>query len=331
MEDTAKAVETADGGVKLVGVVRDITARRLAERQLAQVTAEADRRQRLHEAIMSSTSDPAFIVDSEYRFLYANDALLDVLGATWDEVIGQCMATTAAKQGETEEYEREVDHIVATGESVRGEFALGDEDDRRIYDYLMVPVFGGDASLEHGSGGLGLGLALVRGVVDLHGGDIVAHSDGIGQGAEFIISLPVLDISEPDSPFSQSDGTSDSLCVLVVEDNADIAEMLRIVLELKGHQVLVANDGRKGLEKARAAGPDAIICDIGLPGMDGFTLAEVINDDPALESTLIIALSGYARPEDIQKSMDAGFDYHLAKPPDIEELEEVLVRSRDRK
>ena len=536
VEDTGQAVETPDGGLHLVGVVRDITERRSTEQRLAQVTAEAARRQRLHEAVMSSTPDLVYIFDLDYRFLYANRALLHMWGKSWDEAIGARLSELGYEPWHAEMHEREIDHVVATGEPIRGEVPFTGTSGRRIYDYLMVPVFDtdgnveavagttrditnrkeaeealrkaderkdrflavlshelrnplapitlslhlldevesespvarkaresierqvdqltrlvddlldvtritrdkielrcepldlnevvrhtvedhislfasegielqmeladeairvdgdanrlaqaignllsnaakfsepgshtrvitfcdpatdlatdlatvrvvddgigiekvslptlfepfaqADSSLEHSSGGLGLGLALVKGIVELHSGEVEVQSNGIGTGAEFTIRLPILDEERADPTSEESDSTTQELHILIIEDNVDVAQMLKMVLEMKGHQVLVAADGHRGLERVYEFRPDAVVCDIGLPGIDGYTIARSIREDPELEPPLLIALSGYARSEDIEKSKAAGFDYHLSKPPDVDELQELLA------
>jgi two-component system CheB/CheR fusion protein len=112
--------------------------------------------------------------------------------------------------------------------------------------------------------------------------------------------------------------------VLIIEDNLDAADSMRDVLELQGHEVQVAHSGPEGLAKAREWRPDILLCDIGLPGMDGYQVAQAFSADEALGSTFRVALSGYARPEDLQRAAAAGFASHLAKPPNLEELEALL-------
>jgi CheY-like chemotaxis protein len=112
--------------------------------------------------------------------------------------------------------------------------------------------------------------------------------------------------------------------ILVVEDNADAAETLKDALELAGHRVELAFTGLDGVEKARALRPDAVICDIGLPGLDGYGVARALRADPAFASTTLIALSGYAQAEDVERARAAGFDLHLPKPPDLQELQQSI-------
>jgi two-component system CheB/CheR fusion protein len=116
--------------------------------------------------------------------------------------------------------------------------------------------------------------------------------------------------------------------VLVIEDSEDAAEGLRAVLALQGHDVQVALDGATGLALARTTHPDVVLCDIGLPGMDGFQVARAIRHDETLKGTYLIALSGYARPDDLKRATDAGFDRHIAKPPSIQQLRNLREAQR---
>jgi PAS domain S-box-containing protein len=183
-----------------------------------------------------------------------------------------------------------------------------------------------DSTLDRSKGGLGLGLALVKGLVELHGGSVSAASGGPGTGAAFTISLP-LDVTaartKPAEP--RVGGPVGPRRVLVIEDNDDAADSLREVLELGEHTVEVAYSGRDGIEKARAFHPDIVLCDIGLPEMDGYEVARTIRTDPELGRVALVALSGYAQPEDVATAREAGFDAHLAKPPSIDTLERVLT------
>jgi PAS domain S-box-containing protein len=185
-----------------------------------------------------------------------------------------------------------------------------------------------DATLDRSKGGLGLGLALVKGLVEMHGGTVSAASGGHGKGAAFTIRLP-LDLARtvaPQTALPQRSALAGAAArVLVVEDNEDAAETLREALELDQHTVEVAYNGREGIEKARVFHPDVVLCDIGLPGMDGYEVARTMRADPELRWIGLIAVSGYAQPEDVATAKAAGFDAHLAKPPSIESLERTLA------
>jgi PAS domain S-box-containing protein len=193
-----------------------------------------------------------------------------------------------------------------------------------ILGRLFQPFMQADQTLDRSKGGLGLGLALVKGLVELHGGRISAHSEGYGKGTEFLVRLPlhtevVLTTSPLPSPVARSPRR-----ILIIEDNVDAADSLREALEFGGDQVEVAHNGPDGLASARVFLPEVILCDIGLPGMDGYEVARVFRSDAVFKTTSLVALSGYALPEDVRRASEAGFDRHLAKPPSLEMLQELL-------
>jgi two-component system CheB/CheR fusion protein len=171
--------------------------------------------------------------------------------------------------------------------------------------------------------GLGLGLALVKGLVELHGGKVSATSAGKGCGAEFVVRLP-LDASVAPSPPISAPSVAQRR-VLVIEDDLDVADALRSALEVGGHEVTVAADGPDGIAMARSLKPDAVLCDIGLPDMDGYEVARRMRADPALSGTFLIALSGYAQAEDVQTARAAGFDAHLAKPASLAKVQRLIA------
>jgi PAS domain S-box-containing protein len=191
---------------------------------------------------------------------------------------------------------------------------------------LFHPFTQADATLDRSKGGLGLGLALVKGLVELHGGSVSAASGGPGKGSTFTVSLPLEAAAARGTPAGRgAEGDGAPRRVLVIEDNEDAADTLREVLELEEHVVEVAYDGREGLQRARAFQPDVVLCDIGLPGMDGYQVARQLRADPELGRVGLIAVSGYAQPEDVAAARAAGFEVHLAKPPSLEALERALV------
>jgi two-component system CheB/CheR fusion protein len=193
---------------------------------------------------------------------------------------------------------------------------------------LFQPFMQAEATLDRSKGGLGLGLALVKGLVEMHGGDVCAHSDGPGKGAEFVVELP-LEATAADQAVPTVVGAKQSRRrVLIIEDNIDAADSLREVLAFGGHVVEVAYNGPEGLARAREFKPEVVLCDIGLPGMDGFEVARAFRADAALKAVFLVALSGYALPEDLQRAQEAGFDRHLAKPPSFEKIEEALASGR---
>jgi signal transduction histidine kinase/DNA-binding response OmpR family regulator len=183
-----------------------------------------------------------------------------------------------------------------------------------------------DRSLDRAQGGLGIGLTLVRRLVELHGGRVEAHSAGAGQGSEFIVTLPCLTdapqpAAEPPPARVEAGGPRR---VLVVDDNVDGAESLATLLKLLGHEVHVAHDGPAALRATADVRPEVVFLDIGLPGMDGYEVARRLRR-PGRNEALLVALTGYGQDEDRRRSREAGFDHHLVKPVDPAVLEELLA------
>jgi signal transduction histidine kinase/CheY-like chemotaxis protein len=185
----------------------------------------------------------------------------------------------------------------------------------------------GDRGLARSEGGLGIGLTLVRSLVEMHGGAVTAHSDGPGKGSEFVVRLPVLpNGTSAGSPPRQPAGASGgSWRVLVVDDNHDSADTLAALLRMAGHAVQVAYDGRAALEAARTTLPEAVLLDIGLPGMDGHEVARRLREQTGTRPILLVAISGYGQEEDRVRSLEAGFDHHLVKPVDPEAVRALLA------
>jgi two-component system CheB/CheR fusion protein len=186
----------------------------------------------------------------------------------------------------------------------------------------------GDRALDRAQGGLGIGLTLARRLVELHGGRIEAHSEGLGKGAEFVVRLPALPVTAADSlPSAASPPPPQrSARVLVVEDNPDTAESLMMFLEVLGHRVRAVYDGMAALDAARTSPPDVMLVDIGLPGMDGYEVARRVRRDPDLDRVILVALTGYGREADKRQAMAAGFDHHLVKPVSPEALHGLVAR-----
>lgn len=196
---------------------------------------------------------------------------------------------------------------------------------QEVLPRLFEPFTQADNTLDRTRGGLGLGLALVKGLVELHGGRVEANSKGLGTGAEFAIWLPLVQPPARPKPAVAAGRAATRHRILVIEDNVDAADSLREILELGGHEVAVAYNGVEGIKKAREFRPEVVLCDIGLPGVNGFEVARAFRADEALKSMFLVALSGYALPEDLQRAAEAGFDQHLAKPPSLEKLEQILA------
>jgi PAS domain S-box-containing protein len=191
---------------------------------------------------------------------------------------------------------------------------------------LFEPFSQADRSLERSKGGLGLGLALVKGLVELHGGEARAASDGAGRGATFTFWLPLAAEGWAEEAGTQAGGAAvgPRRRVLIVEDNSDAADSLRMLLELAGHEVAVAYTGADGLEAARARRPDVVLCDLGLPGLSGFEVARALRQGADTSGLRLIAVSGYGRDEDQRRARAAGFDEVLVKPVDLSVLGRLL-------
>ncbi len=201
-----------------------------------------------------------------------------------------------------------------------------------VLERLFTPFIQGDPSLARRQGGLGLGLALVKALVEMHGGSVYAHSDGPGAGARFEIRLPLATGSaqamRDASPRASTAArhTAPPCRVLIIEDNSDAAESLRAALALRGHEVRVACSGLEGLDAARSFQPDVLLCDIGLPVIDGYEVARRFRADERLKAVQLVAVTGYAAAQDCVRAQQAGFDHHFPKPPDMERLSELLAR-----
>jgi CheY-like chemotaxis protein len=191
----------------------------------------------------------------------------------------------------------------------------------RVFDLFAQA----DRSLDRAGGGLGIGLTIVRNLVEQHGGTVTVDSEGAGRGSEFVVRLPLgTGTGALPKPPTRDGAVVPPLRVLVIEDNADLRDMLRSILELDGHRVEVAEDGPGGVEMARSARPDVVLVDIGLPGFDGYEVGRRIRSDLG-KSVRLIALTGYGQAEDRRRSREAGFDAHLVKPLSAEDIRDALA------
>jgi CheY-like chemotaxis protein len=197
----------------------------------------------------------------------------------------------------------------------------------RVFDLFTQ----GERSFDRAQGGLGLGLALVKRLVELHGGSVRAESPGSGMGSTFTVRMPCfVGESRSTSPaVAAADRRPVLLRLLIVDDNADAAISLATLLKLDGHTTSVEHDSRKALRRAiEDCAFDAMIVDIGMPGMDGYELARRVRAEPKSANVMLVALTGYGQAEDRDRSRAAGFDYHLIKPADITELQRILASAR---
>jgi CheY-like chemotaxis protein/anti-sigma regulatory factor (Ser/Thr protein kinase) len=190
----------------------------------------------------------------------------------------------------------------------------------------------GERSVDRSQGGLGLGLALVKNLVELHGGTVGCTSPGLGRGSTFEVALPLMEGTARAAPASGGTGRSDAkgrarrpLRLLVVDDNVDAAATLGMLLEACGYLVDVEHDSHRALERARQQRPDVALLDIGLPDMDGNELARRLRADAQTGAIVLVAVTGYGQEQDRRAAFEAGFDHHLVKPVDMDELAGLLA------
>jgi PAS domain S-box-containing protein len=223
-------------------------------------------------------------------------------------------------------------HIALSGSVQDGMLCLSVQDDgigmspeslERIFEMFSQA----EGASTRSDGGLGIGLALVRGLVELHDGTVEARSEGPGRGSKFIVRLPLADSVPPAQAATETDAPPVAAVrrrVLVADDNKDAADALALLLELAGHEVRVANGGRAALSLAQTFRPDVAILDIGMPELNGYEVAKELRREPWGARMYLIALTGWGKDEDQQRAKDAGFDRHLTKPVDTDALE-ILV------
>ncbi len=186
-----------------------------------------------------------------------------------------------------------------------------------------------DRALDRSQGGLGIGLTLVRRLVEMHGGRVEVHSEGAGRGSEFVVRLPALERNHAPAPAAASGAPSPAPAVrrrvLVVDDNVDSAHSLALLLQIGGFEVHQAHDGPAALQAAQSFHPEVVVLDIGLPGMDGYEVARRLRSEPTTRDAVLIAVTGYGQKEARSRSFEAGFDQHLVKPVDYTMLQEVFA------
>lgn len=254
------------------------------------------------------------------------------------QIIGNLIDNAAkfTDQGRRVSIALRADEAASVAELVVADEGIGI--DEAAFARLFQPFSQGDPKLNRTNGGLGLGLALVKSLVEMHEGVVEAYSDGPGKGARFTVRLPLLHDALPaeqDAAAPQSLEVEVPLCrILIIEDNPDVAQSLSVALSMEGHEVRVAYGAQEGLAIARSFHPDVLLCDIGLPVMDGYEVARRFRADDELRSVFLVAVTGYASDKDRTAAVQAGFDRHLPKPPDFRQLSELLAelairRARD--
>jgi len=231
-------------------------------------------------------------------------------------------------------FTREAGHISVVLEHQGAEAVLTVKDDGigiaadqvpRIFD-LFTQV---DTSLARSAGGLGIGLALVRTLVEMHDGTVEVRSAGLGTGSEFVVRLPITaDLPEPAPEPAVEEKAHSVTRILVVDDNRDAADSLATLLQLMGNETHTAYDGDQALEAAPAFRPDVVILDIGLPGMSGYEVARAIRMQPWGKTTVLVALTGWGQPEDMLHTAEAGFDRHIVKPVEPKALMRIVSELR---
>jgi len=317
------------------------------------------RRQKMARITLDSMVQFVGLLDAEGRVLEINKVALDAVGITLAEVAGKPFWTTFWWQV-SEAVNRELRDSIAraaAGEFVRWDAEIYGRAGRRetiIIDASLMPVRDETGKVvficaegrditekkaqERAQGGLGLGLSIVRSLVERHGGSVSAHSDGPGKGSQFLVHLPLAERGTaaaaaptsshrqapalPNSPLRALPARSER--ILVVDDNEDSAEMLAEALGQKGYETRVAHDAPSALRIAAAFVPEIAFLDIGLPVMDGYELAVHLRGLPGLEQIQLIALTGYGRQEDGEKSQAAGFQHHLVKPVDMAAIDAAV-------
>ena len=223
-------------------------------------------------------------------------------------------------------------HIALSGHIERGTLSLSIKDDGiGIPAESLGGIFAMFSQVEgaavHSEGGLGIGLALVSGLTELHGGKVEARSEGLGHGSEFVVRLPVITADAGvATPTADADVPAPvGRRVLIADDNQDAADSLAMFLEMAGHEVRVVHDGRSALSVAQAFRPDTALLDIGMPQLNGYEVAQALRQEPWGAGIALIALTGWGQEDDRKKAIDAGFDRHLTKPVDPDMLVSLIA------
>jgi PAS domain S-box-containing protein len=228
-------------------------------------------------------------------------------------------------------------HIELTGEVVGEEVIVAVKDNGTGIAPALQPrlfeMFSQAASaLERSQGGLGIGLSLVKGLTEMHGGTVTAHSDGPGTGSTFVVRLPVMAGGQAQEPPAAAEPPAMVKCrILLADDNLDAADSLAMVLRLLGCEVRTAADGRKAVEAAEAFRPEVVLLDIGMPELNGYEAAKLIREQPWGREIVLVALTGWGQEEDKRLAREAGFDHHLVKPAELGEVQHILAQRKRRR
>jgi PAS domain S-box-containing protein len=306
---------------RLVDDLLDVTRIGRGKIELRRATAD------LRELVRRATEDFRLLLDD--RGVAFTVALPD--GPVWAEVDATRVTQVVGNLlHNATKFTRRGDRVSVSLAAAGGQATIAVRDtgagvERGLLPAIFDPFVQGARSIARTEGGLGLGLALVKGITELHGGAVAADSAGPGRGSEFVVRLPLALPPAPAEPrAAPGERRRAARLVLVVDDNADAADTLAELVRLLGHDVQVAYDGPSALQAARASRPDVVLCDLGLPGMDGYDVARALRAGGGAPLRLV-AVSGYAQPDDVRRAADAGFDAHVAKPPDPAEIERLLA------
>lgn len=303
VDDLLDVSRVTRGLVKLVMV--DLDLKDVIASAIEQVRPLLEEKR--HRLGLDLDAEPAHVMGDQKRLVQILTNLL-TNAAKFTQEGGSLRLTMQASDGKV---------ILRVADNGAG---IGPELQPRIFDLFTQ----GERSADRSQGGLGIGLALVKSLVEMHGGTVTSHSEGVGMGSEFIVSLPRIRTQDTSAATRQEmkriAATGRKRRILVIDDNADAALTLAMYLEVAGHEVFVENSSRRGRERARTELPDVCILDIGLPEMDGNELARHIRAEPELNQALLIAVTGYAQEQDRERAMTSGFDHYLVKPVDAGKL-----------
>jgi CheY-like chemotaxis protein len=307
MESRGRAEYSAEGRpLKLYGVVIDITDRRRAVEALQ----EADRRKDEFHATLHKPSGAVFVNADRTRLAQVFANLLNNSAKYSDP--SQPVSITVTREGGNA-----VMRVKDAGMGIHPEMIP------RVFDMFRQADRTGGRS----RGGLGIGLSIVKRIVDMHGGTVSATSEGLGLGSEFVVRIPAIEGARADLRADQAavNGAPARRKILVVDDNADAAESLAALLTINGHETRMAHDGPEALMQAERFHPDIVFLDIGMPTLDGHETAKLIRRQPWGKEMVLVALTGWGQHEDRRRSKDAGFNHHLVKPADPVVVEKLLA------
>jgi CheY-like chemotaxis protein len=262
---------------------------------------------RHHQLTEIWNSRPLFVRGDKARLIQCISNLVGN-AAKYTDCGGQIRISARSNQG------RAIIEIADNGRGIAPELLP------KVFDLFVQ----GSRTLDRAEGGLGIGLAIVKRLIEMHGGEVTAHSEGLGCGSTLEVRLPLARKSEPAVP-EATDLRAPRRRVLIVDDNADAANSLAALLNLCGHETQVAYSARAALESIEAFRPEVVLLDIGLPEMDGYELARRLRAMEKLAGVRLVAVTGYGQTDDRQRALAAGFDEHLVKPADIAALDRAIA------